>query len=67
MAYLRIHPLDPGMELMLAQIAHVCAAAAGGKAQLSDFLVNTVAPPKADKPEGGDFDDYLRARVKAKG
>lgn len=67
MAYLRIQPIDPGLEVMLAQVAHISAVAGGGKVKFSDFLINTVAPPKAETSEEGDFAEFLRARVKAKG
>lgn len=67
MAYIRLQPLDPGMEAMLAQNAHVASCAAGGKLAFEDFLINTVKPPKADAPLGDEFADFLRARVKAKG
>lgn len=67
MAYLRIHPIDPGLETMLAQIAHVTARCSGEKVEAADFLVNTVKDPDADVALGDDFASFLRARAKGKG
>lgn len=65
MAYLRIHPIDPGMERMLAKIAHTVAACAGNELDEAYFGINTVKEPAKEAPDGAAFADLLRARVKA--
>lgn len=67
MAYLRIHPIDPGLELMLAQLAHVTARCAGEKPEATDFFINTVNEPEAEPAEGDEFAAFLRARANRKG
>lgn len=63
---MRLHPVDPGIEVMLAKIAYVASCAGGGKLDFPAFLINTVKQPAADKAEGEDFAAFLHARVKAK-